>query len=406
LIRRRCVFFVEGYDPQGAAGYYRMFQRERKHLLNVWGVHAKVGDLEIDSEHIAHWNIEAVDPKWRVTTRYEFLRLEAFLSSSLAQPLIQQFPRALSWIVHDAVSGAMLRIFLAAWRFGVHMLVLQVLFLAWIAVAIGGGALAMILAARFADLPLPVAIILGLVAGIAICSALKPLANRWSVIRFINCWACLREFARGKPTGLERPVEALAERLVAAARAGEVDEILIVGHSAGGVTSPVVVTRALEIDPELGRHGPRIILMTVGSLLPACALDPPAHRLRAVIRRLAVERSVLWIDCQAGKDPMNFWEFDPVAGVGIEVDGARCNPAIWAVRFRDMLSDETYRRLRFKYIRLHYQYVMGNERRASYDYFLLVCGPVSVAEWARQPADTLRTYTADAALCRDDLQSS
>ena len=77
----------------------------------------------------------------------------------------------------------------------------------------------------------------------------------------------MRDFARGRPSGYDRPVEAFARRLVAAARAGEADEILIVGHSAGGLTAPIVTTRALDLDPDLGRHGPRVTLVTVGSLL-------------------------------------------------------------------------------------------------------------------------------------------
>ena len=36
-----------------------------------------------------------------------------------------------------------------------------------------------------------------------------------------------------------------------------------------------------------------------------------------------------------------------------------------------------YRRIRLKFYRLHCQFISGNDRRAPYDYFMLVCGPVS-----------------------------
>ena len=80
--------------------------------------------------------------------------------------------------------------------------------------------------------------------------------------------------------------------LVAAARAHEADEILIVGHSAGGGIAPVIVARAYETDPELGRHGPNIILLTLGSLLPAFALDREAQWLRGIIRQLSEAREL------------------------------------------------------------------------------------------------------------------
>ena len=41
---------------------------------------------------------------------------------------------------------------------------------------------------------------------------------------------------------------------------------------------------------------------------------------------------------------MNFWDFDPVAGIGVEIGAARCNPLVWKLRLRDMLSDEFYKR--------------------------------------------------------------
>ena len=121
-------------------------------------------------------------------------------------------------------------------------------------------------------------------------------------------------------------------------------------------------------------------------------------KLRAVFARLAIEPSITWIDSQSRKDVLNFWEFDPVAGLGIPVGPERCNPIIWRVRFRDMLSAEFYRRIRFNFFRLHYQFIMANDQRAPYDYFMLVAGPLPVATWARDAFGTLGKFGADAAL--------
>jgi hypothetical protein len=114
--------------------------------------------------------------------------------------------------------------------------------------------------------------------------------------------------------------------------------------------------------------------------------------------RLAVEPSVLWIDSQSRADVLNFWNFDPVEGIGARVEGRRCNPLIWKVRFGDMLSRQFYWRIRFNFFRLHYQFIMASDRRAPYDYFLLVCGPVPVAAWARDPNGVLAMFAADGSL--------
>lgn len=396
------MFYVEGYDPQGAAGYYRIFRREWKRFVYTWRVSSTLGELTIDSDDFAHWDVGTAGPNWRVETRYEFVRMEAFIAANMAQPLVRQIPRALRWMAGDLACGVLFRIFRAAWRFGLHLMLPQVLLLAWILTSVGGGSIVGLAAAWWAGAPAWAAVILGAAVGFAIFAALRPLADRWFVIQVTNGWPYLREFARGAPSGFDRSVEALARRLAAAARDGVVDELLVVSHSAGCVISPAIIARALELDPDLGRHGPQVALMTVGSLMPAFALHPAAARLRAAIRRIAVEPAVLWVDCQARKDVMNFWDFDPVEGVGIDVGAERCNPTVWTVRLRDMLSDEVYQRLRFSYFRMHYQFVMGNDRRATYDYFLLACGPAPITSWASRPEETFHEFSADTAYAGAD----
>jgi hypothetical protein len=95
---------------------------------------------------------------------------------------------------------------------------------------------------------------------------------------------------------------------------------------------------------------------------------------------------------------MNFWDFDPVEGVGARIEGRRCNPLIWKVRFGDMLSRQFYWRIRFNFFRLHYQFIMASDQRAPYDYFMLVTSPPSVAAWARDPNGTLAAFGAEGAL--------
>src|SRR6516225_11514972 len=52
-------------------------------------------------------------------------------------------------------------------------------------------------------------------------------------------------------------------------------------------------------------------------------------------------------------------------------------PVVRLVEFGRMLEHAMYRRIRLKFYRLHCQFISGNDRRAPYDYFMLICGPVS-----------------------------
>jgi hypothetical protein len=395
VIERRHVFYVEGYDPQGAAGYHRLFQHAVKRSQKIWPFAIEVGPLELDTHLLAHWEVQASGRNWRVATRYEFLRLEGIIRANMSQPLWRQVARALRWAFDDLVSGTTFRIFLAAWRFGVHLVSFQIFLMTWIAVSLAAGILAGILVNWLAAPPMILTIFVAASIALAVFVGLRPLADHGFVVQINNCWPHLRAFARGDPSAFDAAIDVLAHRVVAAARAGAADEIVVVGHSAGGVVAPAVVTRALELAPELGRCGPGIVLLTPGSTMPAAALHPAARRMRANIERIAVEPSVRWIDCRSRADWLNFWSVDPVEGIGVNAGGARCNPLLWPVRFRDMLAPRTFRRLRWNIFRMHYQFIMANDQRAPYDYVMITCGPVPVEDWAVRGREILASFHED-----------
>jgi hypothetical protein len=394
MIRRRHVFYIEGYVPLSVDVYYDMFRRSWQRFIRVWGCRSKLSELILDSDAIAHWDIETSGPNWRVETRYELLRLQHIVRANMAQPLMRQVPRALAWAIDDLISGTTARVLRASWRFGLHLIYFQVLLLLWLGLAAAAGAIAAYAAGRF-GLASPGAIALGVASALAVFLALRPLADRLRVIQMNNCWPFQREFGRGAPSTLDAPIEACAARLVTAARS-QVDEIVMIGHSQGGVTSMAVMARALALDPELGRRGPKIVLMTLGSVMPGVALHPAATRMREVIRRLAVEPSVQWIDCQSRKDAMNFWQFDPVEGTGLALGAQRRNPLIWPLRFKEMLSFDYYQSLRFDLCRLHFQFIKASDRRAPFDYLMLVAGPLAVTDWAADHDALVGQFAADA----------
>jgi hypothetical protein len=123
-------------------------------------------------------------------------------------------------------------------------------------------------------------------------------------------------------------------------------------------------------------------LLTLGSVMPAVALHPAARRMRDIVKRLASEPALSWIECQSRKDVMNFDDFDPVKGVGVQVERQR-NPLLWPVRFKDMMSLADYRHLRWHFFAMHFQYIMSGDRPTPYDYVLLVGGPMALSDWAR-----------------------
>jgi hypothetical protein len=391
MVRRRHVIYVEGYDPQGAEGYYRLFDRTCARFCQLWPIKVALGGLQLDSADFAHWTLELSGADWQVATRYEFLRQERFIRGDMAESMARHIPRALVWIFADCVNGTMFRIFRASWRFGAALGYFQVLLLAWLALS----ALAGLAAAYLLPVAPPWRAMAGLGVASAVFVALRPLADRWQVVQITNHWPRLRKFARGDATWFDHVIETGARRLVTIAQANETDELVLIGHSGGCTLAPAIIVRSLEIDPNLGRHGPQVALLTVGSNMAAAALAPSPNRIQDFVRRLASEPSVNWIECQSRKDILNFWDFDPIAGTGVTVE-KRHNPTIWKINLKDLVSPEHYRRVRWDFFRVHYQFIMANDVPAPYDYVLLVGGPVPVVEWPKRSREFLAAFLDNA----------
>jgi len=156
----------------------------------------------------------------------------------------------------------------------------------------------------------------------------------------------------------------------------DLDEILITGHSLGAVLAIDLLDRALRLNPKLGQGRTRVVLLSIGSSIPKIALHRGATRFRAAIERVANAPSIFWAEYQALTDVMNFYKVDPVAGMGV----AGRSPVLRQVRVRAMLDPAAYRLIRRNFFRVHCQFVSANDRRAAYDYFMLVCGPFAAED--------------------------
>jgi hypothetical protein len=94
---------------------------------------------------------------------------------------------------------------------------------------------------------------------------------------------------------------------------------------------------------------------------------------------------------------MNFFQFDPIAAHGIELKAERCNPTIVPVRFREIILPENYGLFRWQFFRVHFQFVMANQRPHAYDFFMIACGPVPLRERIAMPDAALAVAVGDPA---------
>ncbi len=383
VITRRHIFYVAGNDPRGVDSYYKLFQRELLRFNKISSVETTVSDLHVEADKPnAHWSVTAQNEQWRVTTTYDFLRWDDLIAANMKRPMWRRYLHAFACFFKNLANGTIARIFRASWQYGLVYIYPTVGLLLTLVVPLtlgwGAARLASDLAGATAWWP----VIAGCIAAAVSFPIALRIANKGFVTQLTEARLWFDDWAyRRRPDYIER-TDTFARQIIAKTRAGNVDEVLVIGHSGGGAVALLIVARALEIDPTFALAVPHAALATLGSLLPIAALHRHADQTREAIRRVASEPSVTWVDIQARQDPMNFYRFDPIRDVGLNVD-QQCNPMIWRFSMKDVVFPDQYRRLRWNFFRMHFQFIMANDRQARYDYFSMVCGPTSLAARAK-----------------------
>jgi pimeloyl-ACP methyl ester carboxylesterase len=398
-VRHRHIIYIQGYDPRGLAQYYRMFRTELRKFGRLYQLSATISRPQVAADgEIASWTIETKADDWQTRTHYDFLRFEDFIQRDLASPIWRTVFHAV-WIYWRLVlSGTIARFTKANWRFAAFItyphfvLLLEALCAAGVAFLLQRGLDAL-------GIPDPFSIVAATAIFIALVgTVLKYTENSTYVLYLLSDTIWTWEFSHRKRPEWDQRIERFAQHLAKVARESDAEEIVVVGHSSGSFLGTEILARALKLDPALGRHGPRVILLTIGGNFPIVGFHSVSQGFRDHLRQLAVEPSIDWIDCQARKDVMNFYQFDPIASHGIDVGCLRRNPTIVAVRFRDIVKAEHYNSFRWKFFRVHFQFVMANERPHAYDFFMMVCGPVPLKERMTVPDAALAVATGDPAV--------
>ncbi|APG10189.1 hypothetical protein BKD09_17820 [Bradyrhizobium japonicum] len=347
---------------------------------------AIVDDLR-DSADQTKWNVTTAGPNWQVETDYHLVRWDDVIEGFSRRSIGSRIPLGLLAFLDFVLAGTLWRYLLTNWRYALFFLYPFVMFGLLIATAVLIGVLAFKVTGST-----PVAAVCGLFGVAAV------LAGPWRWLHLgdlFDDWIFSREYIRFGNSELEQRLERLATELMAAARNSAADEILVIGHSLGAVLAVDLLDRALKQDPEPGLNQIPVTFLSVGSSILKVGLHPKATRFRATMERVAKSRSIFWGDYQALVDPLNFYKSRPMAEMGLSTEN---EATVRVVRFSRMLDDDIYRRIRLNFFRLHGQFVSGNDKRTSYDYFMLTCGPISAKSQTLAPDGAVSVIADDGGL--------
>ena len=370
-VRKRHVFYVPGHDPAGGRRYREIYRAEAAKQAAVSGYRIDVEGLPPE-DGVYRWQAEATIDGVTTRTTFDFLLWNDLVKQSLNKSMLATYWLTLRTFWAYLASGTLAAIA----RVRPVMLFSTLYPIAVYLLTPVAGLLAGLLVAWIAGLVLPVpgwATALAMLAGMAAALALlRRYDQRFFITYLVLAYAYIAQNRGGTPPGLYERGLKFNER-IAAALASDVDEVLIVGHSAGagiGVSLCAMLLRDGKVPPG------KLALLGIGSVTQMISFLPKAQWMRADLNLLAQTAHLAWIEVSAPSDGMCFALSDPAATSGVNPPPEKKRwPVVFSAAYHQSLSEAVRNDPDFNIYRKHFQYIHAFDRPRDYDYFQITAGP-------------------------------
>jgi len=383
-VQRRRVFYIPGYDPIHPRRYRELYRKESADQAAISGY-----DIALKSKIASKGSTAPYG--WYVDARIEGAEVEAdvevlvwsdivrdSMSTSISATYLQLAQTAWVYIASGAL-GRLMRLRkgpVIAALYPVAMLLGQLLLAVLLGLSCVWGISA--LEGLIKDWVTPFdGWLLGACVGAVLLRWFKAQDSKFFAYYLMHDYAYSARHRGANPPELEARLAEFAD-CIAEALQGDADEVLVVGHSSGahlGISVLADLIRAGRVPAE----GPVLGFLTLGQVVPMVSFLPQAQRLRADLAYLSARDELTWVDVTAPGDGCAFALCDPVAVSGVAPEGKRW-PLVVSAAFTQTLSPARWAELRWRFFRLHFQYLCAFDRPGDYDYFRITAGPLTLAE--------------------------
>lgn len=370
-VEKRVVLHFPGFEPLDAAAHRARYGRSAKQSASAWNYSADLGELE-DFGAAPYFDVQTRGEAWETHSRIHVLDHNEIVNRLNSRNLVVRLVMGYLAALRVAFGGGLFGYFRHAWRFGLFFIFPFLLVIAGLLIS-----LLFVLLLRDVGLP-SWSLLVSVPAALAFFVYLYlPQAERLHTLHLFSDWELAVAMAASNDAGVERWLEACAES-ARQALDQPADEYVISSHSMGSSAAVHVIGLLLEREPELFA-GKRVVFSTLGSAILQCALLRSASRLRSRVGLIARCGQIFWTDVHCLTDAIHFYK-TRVAAVCGDADAPQAT--ILFIRFKTMLTGEHYRRIKMDFLRVHRQYVLGPDNRASFDFTLMTAGPLSAADFA------------------------
>ncbi len=370
-VRKRRVFYIPGYDPIHPRRYRELFRKEGGEQAKICGysidLSAKTGKARYG------WHVTSRIDDRPVETEFDVLVWSDIVRDSMERGIPGTYLQLIRTAWTYTGSGALFRLMrlrkgpVIAALYPVGFLLVQLgiaLLIAWGL----GRALALIH---------PLAGWAGLIVVPFVLEWFRRKDNKFFAYYLMHDYAYSAQSRGANPPELEARMAEFTDEIAQALQT-DVDEVLVVGHSSGAHLGVSILADLIR-QGRLPQDGPALSFLSLGQVVPMVSFLPEAHRLRADLHFLSARNDLTWVDVTAPGDGCAFALCDPVSVSGVAPADKRW-PLVISAAFTQTLSPARWKELRWRFFRLHFQYLCAFDRPGDYDYFQITAGPVTLAE--------------------------
>ncbi|MGJ8623695.1 MAG: hypothetical protein ACSHW1_13060 [Yoonia sp.] len=379
-VKRRRVFHIPGYDPMHPRRYRELYRKEGAAQARISGYTLSL--KAAPSETTFRWAVRAQIEGQEVTTLFDVLVWSDIVRDSMAQSIPATYLQLLqtAWIY--LFTGTLRRLMWMRKGPVIAALYPVAMLLAQLGLALLAGSLVSGLLQRGLDWLTGDSFLAAVVPWIAwavffavvvlVLRQFKALDNRLFAYYLMHDYAFSARLNGANPPQLEARM-AEFRQVIKDALAEDVDEVLVVGHSSGAHLAVSILADILR-DGDRPADGPNLAFLSLGQVVPMVSFLPRAKRLRRDLAYLSTARDLAWVDVSAPADGACFALCDPVAVTGV-APADKMWPLVLSAAYSKTLSPAQWKSMRWRFFRLHFQYLCAFERPNSYDYFQITAGP-------------------------------
>ena len=382
-VQRRRVFYIPGYDPIHPRRYRELYRKEGKAQADISGYEIGLKPKTGDGNY--GWQVAAKMDGDIVQADIDVLVWSDIVRGSMSNTIPSTYGQLVrtAWIY--ITSGALRRLMrmrkgpVIAALYPVGMLLAQ-LGLALLAFALlqewiedAGEALVAAIGG-WHWLAYPFALLswgVGVAAFIFVLRWFKAKDGKLFAYYLMHDFAYSARWRGANPPELEARMAVFADE-IADALASDVDEVLVVGHSSGAHLAVSILADLIRVG-RVPAEGPALGFLSLGQVVPMVSFLPDAHRLRADLQYLSARDELAWVDVTAPGDGCAFALCDPVAVTGVAPEDKKW-PLVISAAFTQTLSEKRWKELRWRFFRLHFQYLCAFDQVRDYDYFRITAG--------------------------------